>query len=90
MPDPGSVLDAPMVSGPLKDKTLRQAFFILMANLWAEDECFSGKRPSPFDSDWTCFFIEAVVAAGLVARSDEGEKAAVQMILKALNQEAQR
>ena len=90
MLNPGSVLDAPMVSGPLRGKTLRQAFFILMANLWIEDECFSGKRPGPFDSDWTYFFIEAVVAADLVARSDEGEKAAVQMILDALNGEARR
>lgn len=85
-----SVLEARMVSGPLEGKTLRQAFYILMADLWVEDECFRGKRPGPFDSDWTLHFIEAVISAGLVPRTNEGEKEAAQLILKGLNEEASK
>lgn len=59
------VLNTPMQPNDADAATIRGYLIALLAKVWAEGECFNGKRPFG-NSSWECEIYEALVRAELI------------------------
>lgn len=62
---PQQLLDLPLPENDSGASTVRGYLVALLATLWREDECFSGKRPFG-NSSWQYDIYEAMTKAGIV------------------------
>jgi hypothetical protein len=65
MSDPSVVLALPMQENDARASTVREYLIALVAELWREGECFSGKRPFG-NSGWECDLYHPLLTAGLI------------------------
>jgi len=65
------ILNTPMQDNDAGAKTIGDYLIALLATIWKEEDCFSGKRPFG-NSDWTYDIYAALVRANLLdGRFDE-------------------
>lgn len=65
-PTPQQVLDLPMRDNDAHASTIRGYLVALLAVVWEDGECFSGKRPFGY-SCWEWELYRALVDAGAIA-----------------------
>jgi hypothetical protein len=72
MPTPGQVLDLPMQPNDADAATIRDYLTALLAAVWREGECFSGKRPFG-NSCWEVELYMPLVRAGFISGTFDPE-----------------
>lgn len=92
MSDIDKVLNCPMGENDAGAETIKGYLKALLVKVWAEGECFGGKRPFG-NSGWEYELYHALAAEGLISADldDDGDvedcdtEAANQLILSAIN-----